>query len=333
MSTVDSANTSEQWLRDYDRVAAAIAWLDAHRTQQPSVGDLATALHLSSGHLHRTFTRFAGVSPQRFLRWLTVGAAKELLRERATVLDTVAATGLSSPGRLHDLTVTLAAVTPGEFGRGGAGLTIRHGVHPTPLGAALVATTERGVLSLRFLDPPTSHDTARAELAGDWPAADLVEDLDATRPVVDHLAVLFAVGSGDDPGRDGGSDPDPDPDPVPDPGPGRGLRSGATSATVTSPALSVLAVGTNFQVKVWEALLRIPEDRVTTYTEVARAAGHPGAVRPVANAVGRNPVAALIPCHRVLRSTGELGGYRWGTARKRALLAREAAQLPTPEAT
>jgi AraC family transcriptional regulator, regulatory protein of adaptative response / methylated-DNA-[protein]-cysteine methyltransferase len=292
---------SEQWLRDYARIAAAIAWMDTHRTEQPSVAEVAAALHLSSGHLHRTFTRFAGVPPHRFLRWLTVGAAKELLRDRATVLDTAAATGLSSPGRLHDLTVTLDAVTPGEIGRSGAGLTIRHAIHATPLGEAMVATTDRGVLFLRFLDAPTSHEAARAELAAEWPAARLLEDPHATRSVVEHLAMLFAA----DPERP------------------------AERSAAASP-LPVVGVGTNLQVKVWEALLRVPEDRVVTYREVARAAGRPAAARPVANAVGRNPVAVLIPCHRVLRSTGELGGYRWGTTRKRALLAREAARSAIP---
>ncbi|MFU8840290.1 MAG: methylated-DNA--[protein]-cysteine S-methyltransferase [Nitriliruptoraceae bacterium] len=296
----DRSTASERWLRDYDRVAAAIAWLDEHRIEQPAVAEVAAALHLSTGHLHRTFTRFAGVPPHRFLRWLTAGAAKELLRERATVLDAVAATGLSSPGRLHDLTVTIDAVTPGEIGRGGAGLTIRHAVHATPLGEALVASTDRGVLALRFLDAPASPRAALADLAADWPAAHLIEDPDATQAVVDHLAAVFGAGSD---------------------------RQGDTPATTgpTSP-LVVLAVGTNLQLKVWEALLRVPEDRVVTYSEMARAVGRPAAVRPVANAVGRNPVATLIPCHRVLRSTGELGGYRWGTTRKRALLAREAAR-------
>jgi len=300
----DRDTASEQWLRDYARVAAAIAWLDAHRTRQPSVAELAAALHLSTGHLQRTFTRFAGVSPHRFLRWLTVGAARELLRERATVLDTVAATGLSSPGRLHDLTVTLDAVTPGEIGRGGAGMAIRYAVHATPLGEALVATTDRGVLTLRFLDATTPHAAALAELAGEWPAARLIEDPGATRVVVEHLAVLLGAGPS-------------------------GERAGVAAAG-SAPRVSVLAVGTNLQVKVWEALLRVPDDRVVTYLEVARAVGRPDAVRGVASAVGRNPVAALIPCHRVLRSTGELGGYRWGTTRKRALLAREAARSSAP---
>lgn len=317
MSLVDRTQASEQWLRDYDRIAAAIRWLDDHRAVQPSVEELASALHVSSGHLHRTFSRFAGVSPHRFLRWLTANTAKQLLRERATVLDTVAATGLSSSGRLHDLTVTLDAVTPGELGRAGAGLTIRYGAHPSPLGTTLVATTDRGVLSLRFLDPPTSPAMALADLAGEWPAAELREDLTATRAVADHLASLFGATSTTVP--DGGSGLDR---PM-----GSEIGGGTTSPALAAPAtLSVLAVGTNLEVKVWEALLRIPDDGVATYTEVARAAGRPDAVRAVANAVGRNPVAALIPCHRVLRATGELGGYRWGVTRKRALLAREAAR-------
>ncbi len=289
------------WLRDYARVAAAIEWLDARHTEQPRVDEVAAALHVSTGHLHRTFVRFAGVSPHRFLQWTTLGVAKALLRERATVLDTVVATGLSSSGRLHDLTVRLEAVTPGEIGRGGAGLTIRHAVHATPLGAVLVAVTDRGVLSMRFVDQSEGCSQPLAALRREWPQARVVEDPAATRYVVDHLVTLLRSI-----GPPSGAD-------------------GQAPRTADPPALSVLAVGTNLQVRVWEALLRVPQDRVVTYSEVARAAGRPGASRAVANAVGRNPVAVLIPCHRVLRTTGELGGYRWGTVRKRVLLAREAA--------
>ena len=298
--TAEVREREEGWLRDYARVAAAIEWLDANRTQQPRVEDVAAALHLSTGHLHRTFVRFAGVSPHRFLQWLTLGAAKGFLRERATVLDTVAATGLSSAGRLHDLTVRLEAVTPGELGRGGAGLAIRYGCHATPLGSALVAVTARGVLGLRFIDPPATAEDALDDLRRQWPQARLEEDATATQPVVDHLAARF-------------------------PAAGTGWVAQGGGAVSTATPLSVLALGTNLQIRVWEALLRVPEDRVVTYSEIARAAGRPGAARAVANAVGRNPVAVLIPCHRVLRATGELGGYRWGTTRKRALLAREAA--------
>ena len=275
------------WQRDYDRVAAAIAWLDANRSVQPRLEDLAAALHLSPAHLQRTFTRFAGTSPSRFLRWLTAGAARELLRERATVLDTTTRVGLSSPGRLHELLVTLDAVTPGDVGRGGEGLTIRVGTHPTQLGRALAATTERGVVALSFVDG--DEDAARSALATSWPAATFVDDPADTAWVA---ARLRAVLDGD----------------------------------VDAQPLRVVASGTNLQLKVWEALLRVPDDRVVSYSEVARAIGSPRAIRAVASAVGRNPVAALIPCHRVLRATGELGGYRWGLTRKRAMLAREAAR-------
>lgn len=281
------------WDRDYQRVAAAIAWLDANRRAQPQLDELAAALHLSPGHLQRTFTRFAGTSPARFLRWLTAGAARDLLRDRATVLETTAAVGLSSGGRLHGLLVTLDAVTPGELGRGGAGLEVRVGEHPTPLGPVAVAVTERGVLDLRFVDrgerPDGDPSASRGGVLAGLPAATIVPDEAATLPVAEHLVATLGDAADGEP-------------------------------------LRVAAVGTNLQLKVWEALLRIPTGRVVSYGEVARAAGRPEAVRAVAGAIGRNPVAALIPCHRVLRATGELGGYRWGTVRKRALLAREAAR-------
>lgn len=309
-----SGSDTEAWARDHALIAAAITHLDTRRVAQPTVGEVAAALHVSTGHLQRTFSRFAGVSPHRFLRWLTFGAARDLLRERATVLEVTAATGLSSPGRLHDLSVDLVAMTPGEVAAGGAGLVLRFGVHPTLLGPAAITVAPRGVVDLRFLDPvgtatATTWDAAtgaagdgavgrevlteraRAEVAARWPAAEVVVDAVATRWVADHLAVVLGAGDAGAGGR-----------------------------------LPVQAVGTNLQLRVWEALLRVPEDRVVTYGEVARAVGNPSAVRAVANAVGRNPVALLIPCHRVLRSTGELGGYRWGTTRKRMLLAREAAR-------
>jgi AraC family transcriptional regulator, regulatory protein of adaptative response / methylated-DNA-[protein]-cysteine methyltransferase len=271
---------------DLARIAAAIAWLDAHAVEQPRLPDVAAALHLSPGHLQRTFSRFAGTSPTRFLRWLTAGAARELLRERVSVLATTTAVGLSSPGRLHDLLVTLDGMTPGEVAAGGAGTALRYGIHDTDLGPVVIAASARGVSALRFVDDATE---VRAELAADWPAAELAEDPLATEEAADAVRAALA---------------------------------GASTRT----PLRLAVTGTNLQLKVWEALLRIPDDRVTTYGELARAVDRPTAVRAVASAVGRNPVAWLIPCHRVLRATGELGGYRWGPVRKRALLAREAAR-------
>jgi len=277
----------QRWLTDYQRVAAAIDWIDAHAVEQPRLGDVAAALHLSPGHLQRTFTRFAGTSPSRFLRWLTADAARRLLRERATVLEVAGALGLSSAGRLHDLTVTVDAMTPGEVKAAGEGLTIAAGIHPTPLGNALIGVTGRGLCTFRFVDG--GGDDAFALLRSDWPAATVVPDPAATAE--DAERVLHAI-------------------------------EGSAEAAPPTVALT----GTNLQLKVWEALLRIPAGGVTTYGEVARAAGRPDAVRAVGSAVGRNPVAWLVPCHRVLRSTGELGGYRWGRIRKRALLARDAAR-------
>jgi AraC family transcriptional regulator of adaptative response/methylated-DNA-[protein]-cysteine methyltransferase len=296
---VGAGADADAWSRDHALIAAAIAHLDANRVAQPAVGEVAAALHVSTGHLQRTFARFAGVSPHRFLRWLTFGAARDLLRERSTVLEVATATGLSSPGRLHDLSIDLVAMTPGQVAAGGAGLDLRLGVHPTLLGPAAITVAPRGVVDLRFLDPADGpeapQERARTEVAARWPGAEVVVDAAATRWVADHLAAVLGAADG-----------------VPGGGPdGR---------------LPVHAVGTNLQLRVWEALLRVPEERVVTYGEVARAVGSPSAVRAVANAVGRNPVALLIPCHRVLRASGELGGYRWGTTRKRMLLAREAAR-------
>ena len=286
VATPIATSEAASWLRDYDRVARAIEWLDAHRVAQPRLGDVAAALALSASHLQRTFTRFAGVSPTLLLRWLTADAARRLLRERSTVLDTTSAVGLSSPGRLHDLFVTLDGVTPGEISKAGRGITLRTGVHPTPLGLVFVATSDRGVVALRFVDgdPVETRRTFR----GEWPAAQVIEDPEATADVVARFT--------------------------------RGL--------IGAPAVPVpvFAAGTNLQIKVWEALLTIPEASVASYSDVAVLAGNPQAVRAVASAVGRNPVGALIPCHRVLRATGGIGGYRWGEVRKRAMLAREAAR-------
>lgn len=277
--------TSTAAVRDFDRVAAAIRFLDEHRDEQPGLADVARHLHLSEFHLHRLFSAHAGTSPKRFLRWLTATAARDLLRERRAVLDVTTGTGLSSPGRLHDLMVTIDALTPGEVARGGAGLRLRAAVHPSPLGPVAVATTDRGVCLLRFLDDVGTggHDVAVELVRATWPAAEVVVD-----PVGTAAPVAAA------------------------------LRRDGSGRVRLAPA------GTNLQLKVWEALLRIPPGRVTTYGDLARAVGRPSAARAVASAVGANPVAVLIPCHRVIRSTGALAGYRWGTDRKRVLLAREA---------
>ena len=269
---------------DYRRIERAIRFLDAHVVDQPSLEDVAREIGLSPFHAQRLFTRWAGISPKRFLGLLTVGHAKAALQAGESVLDATYEVGLSGPSRLHDLFVTYEAMTPGEYKQQGSGLVIRYGVHPTPFGSALLLTTERGIAGLSFVDddPEEAIDEARAA----WPLSRLVEDRDATGVLV---ARLFD-GAGGAPTR-------------------------------------LLLRGTNFQVKVWSALLRVPSGRVVSYLDLATALGQPRAVRAVGNALAHNPVGFVVPCHRVIRATGALGGYRWGSVRRRALLAWEAAQI------
>ncbi len=273
---------------DYSRIERAILDLDRNFRRQPRLDDMARAAGLSAYHFQRLFTRWAGISPKRFLEFLTAEWAGRLLRESANVLDAAYGTGLSGPGRLHDLIVNVHAATPGEVRRGGDGLAIRCGTHPSPFGDCFVAVTARGVCGLSF--PSAGGGDPAEELRRRWPRAAFLEDARATRAVAERIF---------------------------DPLRGRSLAP-----------LSVLVRGTNFQVKVWEALVRIPPGRVASYGDVAAAVGAPAAARAVGAAASRNPVAFLIPCHRVIRKTGAFGDYRWGAARKRAMLAWEAARFP-----
>ena len=271
---------------DYRRIEKAIRFLEEHAIDQPSLDTVAEHIGLSSYHFQRLFRRWAGVSPKRFLQHLTTEHAKRLLRESTPVLETTYSIGLSSPSRLHDLFVSAEAVTPGEFKEWGKGVEIRYGIHPTPFGNCLLALTERGICSLWFVQE-NHRDEAVEELRAKWRGARLSEDPAASRAIVD--AIFNRLGS-------------PEGAPLP-----------------------VFLRGTNFQIKTWKALLRIPEGSVVSYGSLAHWLGFPNATRAVGNAVGRNPIAYLIPCHRVLRSSGEVGGYRWGTARKKAILGRELA--------
>ena len=270
---------------DYARIEKAIRYLDRERATAPSLADVAAHVGLSESHFQRMFTRWAGISPKRFVQYRTAEMVKRLLRERRPVLETTYEAGLSGPGRLHDLVVNAEAVTPGELQRGGLGVTVRYGFHPTPFGDCLIAVTSRGVCHLAFVEPVTRKE-ALARLEHDWPLAQLVPDQDATRAAA---ATAF-----------------------PPPG----------SSAVPSLALHVK--GTNFQLKVWKALLEIPVGDVTTYGAIATKLGDPKASRAVGTAVGANPVSYLIPCHRVIRASGELGGYAWGIERKKVMLRREA---------
>jgi AraC family transcriptional regulator, regulatory protein of adaptative response / methylated-DNA-[protein]-cysteine methyltransferase len=269
---------------DYARIEKAIRYLDENFRRQPALAEVAAAVGLSDYHFQRLFRRWAGVSPKRFLQFLTAEYARDLLRESWTVLDTAYEAGLSGPGRLHDLLVGVDGVTPGEARRLGAGVVIRHGVHPSPFGDFLLAATDRGVCALTFLDEG-GRERALAGVAARWPNATLREDRASTLPLAEKI---FA-------GADGERVP-------------------------------LHLEGTNFQIRVWEALLRVPGGSVVTYEQIATSLGSPRAVRAVGTAVGRNPIAYAIPCHRVIRKTGAFGEYRWGAARKRAILGWEAAR-------
>jgi len=272
---------------DYERIAQAIQFLEQHYQEQPSLDDLANRLALSPFHLQRLFTQWAGVSPKRFVQYLTAEHAKRLLTNDHSVLDATYETGLSSPSRLHDLLIATEAVTPGEFKQQGAGLQIVYGRHPTPFGDCLLAATPRGICQLLFLTEG-GWEQAVAELQMQWQAAALVEEPSQTQPFLDQIF--------------------------------------PTTGKHGQRTLSLLLKGTNFQLKVWNALLQIPAGVVWSYADVAQAIGQPTATRAVGSAIGANPIGYLIPCHRVIRKNGHVEAYRWGSTRKKAMLAWEAAQ-------
>jgi AraC family transcriptional regulator, regulatory protein of adaptative response / methylated-DNA-[protein]-cysteine methyltransferase len=276
--TIDFRQLSD----DYQRIEQAILYLENNYQVQPELREIAESIGLSEYHFQRLFTRWVGISPKRFLQFLTKEGAKELL-QRSSVLNAAYSVGLSGPGRLHDLLVTTEAVTPGEYKARGAGLTIRYGFHPTPFGECLLGVTERGICHLGFVQG--SRETALAHLKMDWREASFREDAAATAPLI---APIFSL-------------------------------------ELSPTPVSLFLTGSNFQLKVWEALLRVPQGTATTYEQIAAQIGQPKAVRAVGTAVGRNPVAVLIPCHRVIRKLGEFGNYRYGPARKKAILGWEAA--------
>ena len=274
--------------RDYERIGRAIAYLRRHADDQPDLAAAARYVNLSEHHFQRLFTRWAGVSPKRFLQFLTVEHAKARLAASRSLLDLAGAVGLSGPGRLHDLFVKLEAMSPGEARSGGAGLAITYGVHDSPFGPAVIATTARGVCGLHFLEQGTDAE-ARRRLASDWPRAGMTAEPGTSRAIA---ARIF----------------------------------GPIAAQSARP-LALLVRGTNFQLQVWRALLRIPMGSMLSYGDIAGSIGQPRSARAVGSAIGSNPVAYLIPCHRVIRETGMLSRYRWGEERKAAMLAWEAARL------
>lgn len=273
-------------MNDFERIARVIRYLEKHHATQPTLGDMAKAAGLSESHFHRLFHRWAGITPKDFVQCLTAEHAKRRLRESASVLDAALDTGLSGPGRLHDLLVTIEAASPGEYKSGGQGLTITWGIAETPFGWSNLAWNVRGICHLSFQESAKISGVP-AELRDNWPAATFVRDDQKARSQAEKIF--------NRPGKSG-------------------------------CGLKTFVRGTPFQLKVWRALLRIPEGGLASYGAIAALIGHPKATRAVGTACGANPVAYLIPCHRVIRETGVVRGYRWGTTRKQALLACEAAQ-------
>lgn len=273
-------------MSDYARIADAIRFIASQVERQPTLDEIAAHVHLSPFHFQRLFSRWAGVTPKRYLQVLTLERAKTLLQESRPLLEVADTLGLSSGSRLYDHFVQLEAVTPGEYKQRGAGLVIDHGVHDTPFGQAFVALTPRGVCNFSFLDEK-APEAPLAALAQHWPAATLQEAPSRTQNVINTMF-------------DGSKAPD--------------------------RPISLHVSGTNFQICVWRALLQIPPAKVVSYAQVASAVGNPKAARAVGLAVGANPVALMIPCHRVIQQNGKLGGYHWGETRKQAIHAWEAAR-------
>jgi AraC family transcriptional regulator of adaptative response/methylated-DNA-[protein]-cysteine methyltransferase len=271
---------------DYQRIEGAIRYLEANYQHQPSLGEIAASLNMSEYHFQRLFTRWVGISPKRFLQYLTKEHAKELLEHSANLLDVAYETGLSGPGRLHDLFITCEGVTPGEFKNKGEGLAIDYGFHATPFGDCLLALTERGITNLIFVQGSDRGD-ALAILNHEWKNAMLKNNPSKTSPLMEQVLEFSTNG-------------------------------------ITTP-LSLYLRGTNFQIKVWEALLKIPPGSVVAYEDIAHYIGRPTAARAVGNAVAHNPIPFLIPCHRVIPKVGDFGGYRYGSARKKAMLGWEMA--------
>jgi AraC family transcriptional regulator, regulatory protein of adaptative response / methylated-DNA-[protein]-cysteine methyltransferase len=280
--------TRQQLADDYQLVERALAYLENHYQEQPSLEQIAAQVGLSEYYFQRVFTRWVGISPKRFLQFLTKEHARQMLDHSSSVLDATYRSGLSSPGRLHDLFVTMDAVTPGEYKLHGSGLTISYGFHPSPFGECLLALTGRGICGLSFVTGGDRQDPLD-DLRRRWLQAELQEDPDQTSPWVEKI---FPV-----------------------------------AQELSQEPLRLYLNGTNFQIKVWEALLRIPAGNLVTYQEIAAYVGDPNASRAVGHAIGSNPIAFVIPCHRVIRKMGVFGGYHWGTARKKAILGWEMARV------
>jgi AraC family transcriptional regulator of adaptative response/methylated-DNA-[protein]-cysteine methyltransferase len=280
--------TQNAALRDYDSVRRAIAFISERWRTQPAIEAMADAASVTPDELHHLFRRWAGLTPKGFMQALTLDHAKNLLRDSASVLDAALDSGLSGPGRLHDLFVTHEAMSPGEWKTGGDGMTLRYGFHPSPFGTALVMASERGLAGLAFADAG-EEKAALADMTGRWPRASYIEDYLGTAPLAQRIfdKKLWR--------------------------PDQPLR--------------VTLIGTDFEVRVWETLLKIPMGRAVCYPDIAKKIERPKASRAVGAAVGKNPISFVVPCHRALGKSGALTGYHWGITRKQAMIGWEAGQV------
>lgn len=278
-------------LRDYDHIRRAIAFLTESWQEQPTLESLADHLGLGTAHTQRLFKRWCGLSPKEFVQAITIDRARSLLDGSASLLETAHEVGLSGAGRLHDLFVTHEAMTPGDYKRRGEGLEIAYGFHASPFGEAIVLATARGVAGLAFVDEDKGQTRAEAlaDMTRRWPAAAYVEAPERTAP---HAQRIF------------------------EPAEWR-----------PEQPVRLVMIGSDFEVRVWETLLRIPMGRAVSYADIARHIGMPTASRAVGSAVGRNPISFVVPCHRVLRGDGNLGGYHWGLTRKRAIIGWETGRV------
>jgi len=272
-------------LDDYEKVRTVLSHLYDHWRDQPSLTDLAHPVGLSEDQLQKLFTRWAGLTPKAFLQALTLDHARKMLNDSASILDAALDSGLSGPGRLHDLFVAHEAMSPGAYKSKGQGLTISYGYHPSPFGIALAMLTDHGLCGLAFADQG-GEGAALADMTRRWPNANFIEDSAKTAP---YAARIFA-----------GADGQP---------------------------IRVTLIGSDFEISVWETLLKIPQGCAVTYGDIASKIGKPKAARAVGAAVGRNPISFVVPCHRVIGKSGDITGYHWGLTRKRAILGWEAGRV------
>ena len=273
---------------DYDHIRKALSFIGQHWRQQPDLEEIADHTGLSGAHLRHVFQRWAGLSPKGFLQALTLDHARSLLDNAASVLDTSFEVGLSGPGRLHDLFVNFEALSPGEWKSKAEGLDLHYGFHPSPFGETLLVCTPRGLSGLGFVDDGDRH-AALEDMKRRWPLARFTQAQEMTAAYADRIF--------------------------------------CQDRWMPDQPLRLVFIGSDFEVEVWEALLKIPLGQATTYSDLARHIGRPKAARAVGAAVGRNPISFVVPCHRVLGKSGALTGYHWGLPRKQAMLGWEAGQL------